>query len=135
MGTSRRTFLALAGAGTVGLSTGIAEAAAVAGRTLPLLSTYVAGSDRYAAPALLGQLERGATLTLKREPGNGYDPRAVSIWTVDGQQKLGYVPRIHNQALANLMDAGMTPHAEIGRIGGPAGRPDIAVSVSVVMPG
>lgn len=133
MGTSRRAFLALAGAGAAGLGAG---AAAAGGSTpLPLMSTYIAGSDRYAAPVLIHHLREGAVLGLRREPENNYDSRAVSVWTADGQQKLGYVPRIHNQALANLMDAGLATEAWVTGIKGRPGRPDIALAVSVVVPG
>lgn len=135
MGTSRRAFLAFAGAGAAGLGAGAAAAAVGASLPLPLMSTYVAGSDRYAAPVLIHQLGEGVVLGLRREPENNYDARAVSVWTADGQQKLGYVPRVHNQALANLMDAGLVTEARVTEIKGPPCRPDIALAVTVVVPG
>lgn len=137
MSTSRRTFLAFAGAGSAGLGLGVAfgaEAAGTGGHGLPILSTHVAGTDRYDAPASLEGLAEGNPVTLKREPENGYDTRAVSVWSQDGRRKLGYVPRIHNQALASLMDAGVPALARVSFLKGRPGRPDIGLDVNVVLP-
>lgn len=130
MSLSRRLFLATAGAGAIGA--GASGAAQGASTSVPLMSTYVAGSDRFAAPSLVGALEVGAPLDLKRESDNGYDARAVSIWTRNGD-KLGYVPRIHNQPLANLLDAGIAPEAHLSQISGPLSRPDIALSIALTL--
>ena len=138
MAASRRTFIALASAG-MGLGAGVAGAADVAtpatagGRPLPLLATYVTGTERHDAPGLAAPLVSGQAVSLRREPGNGYDPRAVSVWA-QGGEKLGYLPRIHVQALAALMDAGIEARAEITGVRGPRARPDIAVAVAVVLP-
>ncbi|WMT92777.1 HIRAN domain-containing protein [Pelagibacterium sp. H642] len=132
MGLSRRLFLASAGSGALGMSVGATKTAFGASAPIPLLSTYIAGTDRYAAPSLVQVLETGAVLELRREPANRYDTRAVSVWTTEGH-KLGYVPRIHNQPLANLMDVGIIPEAQIGRIKGPLDRPDIALSIAVAL--
>jgi len=135
---TRRSFLgAMAGVGaaaTVPATVALAAASpAPAGRQVPLMSTYVAGTDRYEAPAIDGGLSGGAELVLRREPDNAYDARAVSVWT-EGGRKLGYVPRIHNQAIAHLMDAGLATIAQVDRVTGNAGRPDIALAVTVVLP-
>ena len=89
------------------------------------------GSDRYDGPSAVAAIAAGDQL--RRDPGNGYDRRAVSVWTADGRM-LGYLPRIHNQAIAHLLDEGITPEARAGTIGGPAARPDIGVEITVVLP-
>ncbi|WP_299842018.1 HIRAN domain-containing protein [uncultured Jannaschia sp.] len=137
MSTSRRTFLAAAGAGSAGLGLGIGGAAASpagGGRSLPLLSTHLAGTERYEAPAQAPALAAGDRLQLRREPEHGYDARAVSVWTPDGQRKLGYVPRVHNQALANLMDAGVAAEGRLRVVKGTSERPDILLDVAIVLP-
>jgi hypothetical protein len=133
MGASRRTFLALAGAGSALLGAGIAPALA-SGDSVPLLSTYVAGSDRYGAPSAGTALAPGGLLRLLREPRNGYDARAVAVLLASGP-KLGYVPRIHNEALANLIDAGFAVEARVARLGGRPERPDISVAISLLTGG
>jgi HIRAN domain len=133
MGASRRSFLVLAGAATAGAGAMAAPASAVS-RDVPLLSTYVAGSDRYRAPDAMASLAPGDLLSLRREPGNAYDPRAVRICLPDGQM-LGYVPRIHNEALAKLLDAGIVAEARVTRIAGGSHRPDIGIAVSLPAPG
>ena len=65
-------------------------------------SAAVAGFRHHQAPTLFDQLSPGDTLTLRREPDNPYDPRAIQVlWQ---GQLLGYVPRRNNQALAWAMD-------------------------------
>jgi hypothetical protein len=133
MGASRRTFLAFAGAASAALGSKVAPALAAVQR-VPLLSTYVVGSDRYEAPTAVGALAPGDLVRLAREPTNGYDSRAVAVF-LSGRAKLGYVPRIHNEALANLIDAGFAIEARVKRIGGRPERPDIALMVSLLPEG
>jgi hypothetical protein len=47
----------------------------------------------------------GAPLVLKREPANGYDELAIRVETAAGE-RIGWVPKKHNDVLARLMDAG-----------------------------
>ncbi len=141
--TLRRTFLTGA-AGTLGAAVGApALAAAIvpdasppraaATRTVRLLSTYVAGAAYYDAPRLVQRIVPGDRVVLRREPGNTYDRRAIEIRTADGA-KLGYVPRIDNQALANLMDAGIQqPRAQILTVVPDERWPEIRVDVLVTL--
>lgn len=126
-GWSRRSFIASAGTLAVG---GGSAAAAVGGtsRDVLLLRSYVAGAERHAGREALRGLTPGAALHLAREPENDYDARAVAVWTPEGR-KLGYLPRIDNQALANLMDAGLAPHACIRHIKDAGRRPAIHIEV------
>lgn len=52
----------------------------------------------------LKEIEIGQKLTLLREPRNPVDKRAILI--MNGDQKLGYIPRRQNEILSRLMDAG-----------------------------
>ncbi len=64
----------------------------------------VAGFQYYQGETLWPQLDAGQFVTLTREAGNPYDDRAVRI---DWQgHKLGYIPRIDNAAVSQLMDRG-----------------------------
>jgi hypothetical protein len=47
----------------------------------------------------------GDSLLLIREPDNSFDPLAIKMMDEAGHH-LGYVPRVKNEALARLMDAG-----------------------------
>jgi hypothetical protein len=64
----------------------------------------VAGFQYYQGETLWPQLDIGQFLTLTREPHNSYDERAVRIdW--QGHQ-LGYLPRMDNAAVSQLLDRG-----------------------------
>lgn len=47
----------------------------------------------------------GSPLVLKREPLNDYDELAIRVETAAGE-RVGWVPKRHNDVLARLMDAG-----------------------------
>ncbi|WP_394807692.1 HIRAN domain-containing protein [Nitrosomonas sp.] len=60
--------------------------------------------QHYQGETLWPQLDAGQFVTLVREPGNPYDDRAVRIdW--QGHQ-LGYIPRMDNAAVSQLLDRG-----------------------------
>ncbi len=64
----------------------------------------LAGFRYYEAPRLAEQMSPGEGLELAREPDNPYDFNAIRV--VWRGQKLGYVPRRQNGALAWAMDRG-----------------------------
>gem|GEM_PF-111778 len=68
-----------------------------------LFEGFVAGFSYYDGEKVLGRLEPGNLLILKREPGNPYDRLAIEIYTRGGV-KLGYVPRDINAVPAALLD-------------------------------
>jgi hypothetical protein len=70
-----------------------------------LVECQVAGTSFRDLEAIDPGLTAGTLLPLKREPGNAHDPLAIMILTESGHH-LGYVPRVKNEALARLMDAG-----------------------------
>ncbi|MDP1787534.1 MAG: HIRAN domain-containing protein [Nitrosomonas sp.] len=64
----------------------------------------VAGFQYYQGETLWPQLATGQFVTLVRETDNPYDDRAVRIeW--QGHQ-LGYIPRMDNAAISQLIDRG-----------------------------
>jgi hypothetical protein len=74
-----------------------------------------AGTQYYEADSVRPALREGVPLALRREPTNRHDPLAVEVFTVSGS-KLGYVPRLDNQAVSRLMDAGRTVTAQVARL-------------------
>ena len=112
--TTRRRLLALFGLAP------IAPVAAAASRVRPrepvkLLWTRVNGEAYYALRESLPTLAVGDEVTLRREPENRYDKRAVEVLDADGR-KLGYVARVDNPALARMMDAGDCFRATVSRV-------------------
>jgi hypothetical protein len=74
-----------------------AESSAILLQTSP-----VAGFQYHRGEALWNRLEAGDALALIREPNNSYDAKAVRIeWK---GHKLGYLPRVENHAVAQLLD-------------------------------
>lgn len=67
-------------------------------------TSQVAGFQYHNGEALWPQLACGQPITLTREAGNPFDERAVRV---DWQgQKLGYLPRLDNAAVSQLLDRG-----------------------------
>lgn len=73
-------------------------------KTLPVLEATIAGFSYYRGDRCLSSMKNGDALTLKREPNNEHDVRAIEVYWKG--QKIGYVPRIHNAALSKLIDSG-----------------------------
>lgn len=83
------------------------------GRIL-LQSSPLAGFQYYEGKALWEQMRIGDVLTLVREPDNSHDPLAVRVeWKGN---KLGYVPRRENQAIARQLDHDNPLEARIVRL-------------------
>lgn len=76
-----------------------------------LQTSPIAGFQYHQGEAIWAELSQGATLQLTREPENKYDPRAVRV-DFNGQ-KLGYLPRIDNAAVSQLLDRGEQVQAYI----------------------
>lgn len=129
---SRRAFVAGAGVVAAALPAAVAGTPQSATRAVPLLCSYVAGASRRTVRAIPEELQPGAKLRLVREPANDYDQRAVAVWTANAT-KLGYVPRADNQALANLMDAGLYPLVEVGQVKADLSRPHIGIVISLAL--
>ena len=76
-----------------------------------LQTSPLAGFQYHYGEALWPQLAVGQMLQLVREPDNRYDDRAVRVeWQ---GHKLGYIPRLDNAAVSQLLDKGETMEAAI----------------------
>ena len=76
-----------------------------------LQTSPLAGFQHYAGAALFPLMNVGDRLTLRREPGNPYDAKAVRVEWYGTQ--IGYAPRADNVDLARLMDRGTPVEARI----------------------
>lgn len=70
-----------------------------------LIDTHVAGTTHRNLEGVEPNLKSGDLLCFKRDPGNKHDALAIQIFDEDGHD-LGFVPKVKNEVLARLMDAG-----------------------------
>ena len=74
----------------------------------------VAGFQFQAGETCWARMKRDDPVTLRREPGNRHDARAIAVeWN---GIRLGYVPREANFAIAQMLDRGERLEARIGRM-------------------
>ena len=73
-------------------------------RTKLLQISPIAGFQYYQGDKVWPQLAQGQLITLQREPTNTFDARAVEVYWK--QQKLGFIPRLNNAAISQLLDRG-----------------------------
>lgn len=72
---------------------------------LLLLKTYIAGTAYLEDTTVIDDLKIGERLTLKREPNNAFDEKAIVV--IDkNNRKIGYVPEKDNEVFSRLMDGG-----------------------------
>lgn len=82
-------------------------------REILLLECYVAGTNfRPDIAEIEPSLTVGAQFSLRREPRNEHDENAVAIYEKNGYH-LGYIPKIKNEVLAHLLDAGKRLSAKL----------------------
>lgn len=90
-----------------------APAAAQAVRIL-VQDSPLAGSQYYALEARFADMRVGDSLALTREPDNRHDRNAVRVdWR---GEKLGYLPRAENRAVAAAMDGGLAVEGRIAAL-------------------
>lgn len=111
----RRDFIkniaSLLGLGALPVAVQAGEAAT---RRFLIQQCPLAGFQYHEGEALWSQMRAGNRLELVREPANPFDDNAIRIeWN---GHKLGYIPRIQNQATARLLDEGARLEARIGRL-------------------
>jgi hypothetical protein len=93
------------------LASGFCTVAGAQEITFHIQRSTLAGYRYHSAPALVEHFAPGTTLDLIRESDNPHDASAVRVeWRGN---KLGYVPRTHNAALAWAMDRGESVTAKI----------------------
>lgn len=79
---------------------------------------------------LIDGLRRGALITLRREPANPSDARAIVVDCARGQ--IGYLSKANARVLAPLLDAGMAIGAEVAEVrGGTAAKPSRGVWINI----
>jgi hypothetical protein len=105
----RRTFFKRL-FGTIGVA---ATGATIASKTRSVLiqESPIAGFQFHEGDAIWPSLAVGAKLALLREAANTRDPDAVAVYFQNN--KLGYVPRTENGAIAQMLDHGETLEARI----------------------
>ncbi|RMH51559.1 MAG: HIRAN protein [Zetaproteobacteria bacterium] len=110
---NRRTFfsLLLRGAATLPwISLGGIKTAQTTGG-VRIQQSPLAGFQYHDGARCFEHLRIGAPLALVREPDNPFDARAVRVeWR---GRKLGYVPRMENTAVAQMLDRGAQLSARI----------------------
>jgi hypothetical protein len=79
--------------------------------TIKLITTNIAGFRYYSGPENLEYIKIEDSIILQREKTNSFDYYAIEVFWKG--QKLGYLPRKHNRIVANLMDSGIIPIANI----------------------
>ena len=82
-----------------------------ANRELLIQKSPVAGFQYHDGQAVWSRLSVGDSLDLLREPDNPYDRQAVAVYR--GNAKLGYVPRVANTAVSQMMDRGEQPVSRV----------------------
>ena len=114
---SRRAFLKSLTALVGGLALpAIAHASARQTNAKTLQYSPLAGFQYHHGEMLWAQLAIGQALQLVREADNPYDNRAVSVeWQ---GRKLGYIPRLDNAAVSQLLDRGERLEAVIVKLMG-----------------
>lgn len=129
----RRAVLAGTGAlGAATLGTAAMALPARGERDLVLLHTYVAGTGYHAAAEAVRHLRPGDAVHLRRRPDSAYDPRTIEVRTA-GEALLGHVPRIDNQALARLMDAGIAVRAMLTDVAADTPRPRLRLEIAIAL--
>jgi hypothetical protein len=84
------------------------------GRSVLIQDSPVAGFQFHRGEAVWQTLTVGAPLALVREPNNSHDANAVAVYFQ--KDKLGYVPRGENSAIAQMLDRGERLSATISRL-------------------
>ena len=81
---------------------------------MPVQSSPLAGFKYHAGESLWHEMREGDRLSLVREADNEHDAKAIRVeWR---GQKLGYLPRAENRAVAAAMDNGDKVDARIAKL-------------------
>ncbi|MDH3615865.1 MAG: HIRAN domain-containing protein [Gammaproteobacteria bacterium] len=83
-------------------------------RTVLIQESPIAGFQFHSGDSIWSSLGVGDELALVRESSNSHDPDAVAVYFQD--DKLGYVPRAENSAIAQMLDRGETLEARISKL-------------------
>jgi hypothetical protein len=83
-------------------------------RTVLIQESPIAGFQFHRGEAILPELHAGEELSLVRESFNRHDLDAVAVYFRN--DKLGYVPRADNSAIAQMLDRGERLEARITQL-------------------
>jgi hypothetical protein len=120
----RRLFGSL-GAAVTGAPLGAAD------RSVVIQECQIAGFQFHRGDAIWSSLTLGDELSVIREASNEHDADAVAVYFQD--QKLGYVPRGENHAIAQMLDRGESLEACITKLmAGEDPWERIRISISLV---
>lgn len=98
-----------------GLGVAVAGRVVAAGsRSVLIQESPLAGFQFHSGNAAWSSMTVGASLDLVREPNNSHDTNAVAVYF--REEKLGYVPRGENGAVAQMLDRGEKLAATISRL-------------------
>ena len=84
------------------------------GRSVLIQESPIAGFQFHQGDAIWPSLAVGEELALVREPANAHDPDAVAVYF--REEKLGYVPRAENGAIAQMLDRGENLGARVSKL-------------------
>ncbi len=101
-------------------------------KTILLLQADVAGLRYHDGGRHLFEIRPGDPVTLRREPRNPHDRKAVALYWHG--RKLGYLPRVDNSVISNLLDQGALLDATVQGTY-PQRDPRERLKVQVVMKG
>ena len=109
---NRRTFFQrlLGGIGLVATGTAIGAET----RSVLIQESAVAGFQFYEGNFIWPHLAIDARLELARESENIHDPNAVAVYF--RKEQVGYVPRVENSAIAQMLDRGEKLEASISKL-------------------
>lgn len=96
-----------------------------------LYETYIAGTMYIEDESLIDALNLGEKLTLKREPQNAFDEKAIRVDNKDGK-KLGYVPEKDNLIFSRLMDAGKMLYAKVLKVREKIGYTQVDIEIYLI---
>lgn len=91
-----------------------------------LLDTYISGTHIYDLAMLSDTVKKGSLLQLVRDENNERDSHAVAVTLANGLI-LGYIPRMDNRVLANLLNTDTTLYAILEEEGVDMRDPNIAI--------
>lgn len=97
-------------------------------RRVVLQESPINGFQYYDGEKMLPRLRVGQRLSLRREPQNRHDARAVAVYRRN--RKLGYLPRVENTAVAYMLDNGQRLEGVVAEVT-PENFPWNAVRVNV----
>ncbi len=93
------------GISAAGITPVLAPAQPINNVPVELLECFIAGTQYHAFDALKLQMRLGMKLAIVRELQNPHDANAIAIHAFD--QRIDYVPRQANRALAKRLDSGL----------------------------